>query len=108
MLLPGRALSLRVFPVTPSETPRTSGPCSEEPWVFVHVSVRLLVQQREEGGRFWVSIATAPVSPHCSRRFERLLVQIYMYLHVINIEAESELVWATIPGQLRLLFSHPA
>ena len=35
-------------------------------------------------------------------------MQICMYLHVINIEAESELVWATIPGQLRLLFPHLA
>lgn len=39
------------------------------------------------------------MSPYCSQRFKQLSVQIYIYLHVINIEAEPELVWATIPGQ---------
>ena len=70
--------------------------------------LRVCLCGRGREGRFWVSIATAPVSPHCSQRFERLRVQIYIYLHVINIEAEPELVWASIPGQFRLLLSHPA
>ncbi|EDL30156.1 mCG1049168, isoform CRA_b, partial [Mus musculus] len=34
-------------------------------------------------------------------------LQIYIYLHVINIEAEPELVWATIPGQFSWLCFHP-
>lgn len=34
-------------------------------------------------------------------------MQIYIYLHVINIEAEPELVWATIPGQFPSVCFHP-
>lgn len=47
------------------------------------------------------------MSPYCSQRFKQLRVQIYIYLHVINIEAEPELVWATIPGQFPSFCFHP-
>lgn len=48
-------------------------------------------------GRLWVSIETSVPSP-CFPRFEQLLVQIYIYLHVISIEAGPGLIWATVPG----------